>query len=277
MSLLLASGRALKPCCSLDGNSHVRFPLRNADSVVALSALRDGLSRHRAGSLTTVAISAPHPEAAFRVGVVPGVTPDKWVRRWAERMPHVVLELVLVDVDQQVAALHDGHVDMCFLRGAGPQDGLHLIPLYEEVPVVVVGPEHPVAAYDEIDVVDLASETLLQDPDEVPEWRGLSVQVRRDTHPLVPELTVQQMIETVAAGAGIVILPMSVARMHHRKDVVAVPVLGVAGSSVGLGWLVDSDDDRVETFIGIVRGRTERSSRGASEPPGKRRGRSRRG
>ena len=224
-----------------------------------------------------MAISAPRPEAAFRVGVVPGVTPDKWVRRWAERMPHVVLELVLVDVDQQVAALHDGHVDMCFLRGAGPQDGLHLIPLYEEVPVVVVGPEHPVAAYDEIDVVDLASETLLQDPDEVPQWRGLSVQVRRDTHPLVPELTVQQMIETVAAGAGIVILPMSVARMHHRKDVVAVPVLGVAGSSVGLGWLVDSDDGRVETFIGIVRGRTERSSRGASEPPGKRRGRSRRG
>ena len=221
-------------------------------------------------------ISAPR-RSAFRVGVVPGVTPDKWVRRWAERMPRVALELVLVDVDQQVAALHDGRVDMCFLRNVGPQDGLHLIPLYDEVPVVVVGQEHPVAAFDEIDVADLAYETLLQDPDEVPEWRDISVQARSETRPVVPEMTVPQMIETVAAGAGIVILPMSVARTHHRKDVVAVPVLGVAGSSVGLGWLVDSDDHRVETFIGIVRGRTERSSRGASEPPGnKLRGRSRR-
>ena len=31
---------------------------------------------------------------------------------------------------------------------------------------------------------------------------------------------------------------------------------------VGLAWLVDNDDPWVQRFIGIVRGRTERSSRG---------------
>ena len=31
---------------------------------------------------------------------------------------------------------------------------------------------------------------------------------------------------------------------------------------LGLAWLVDNEDPRVQTFIGIVRGRTERSSRG---------------
>ena len=57
---------------------------------------------------------------------------------------------------------------MCLVRLPVDRDGLHLIPLYDEQPVVVVAKEHPVAAYDEIDVADLADEHLLQDPDVVP-------------------------------------------------------------------------------------------------------------
>ena len=74
-------------------------------------------------------------------------------------------------------------------------------------------------------------------------------------------MTLEQAIEVAASGAGIVIVPMSLARHHQRKDVRYRPVTGVAESQVGLSWLVDTEDPRVETFIGIVRGRTERSSR----------------
>ena len=72
----------------------------------------------------------------------------------------------------------------------------------------------------------------------------------------------------VATGSGIVVVPMSVARLHHRKDVVHRPVTGVAPSGVGLAWRVDDDDPRIEDFIGIVRGRTERSTRGGSAQRG---------
>jgi hypothetical protein len=75
----------------------------------------------------------------------------------------------------------------------------------------------------------------------------------------------RQAFETIAAGTGIVIVPKSVARLHNRKDVVAVPVAGVPESQVGLAWRTDATDTRIETFIGIIRGRTERSSRDA--PP----------
>jgi hypothetical protein len=44
--------------------------------------------------------------------------------------------------------------------------------------------------------------------------------------------------------------------------VVHVPVSGVPTSSVGLAWLRDADDERIEMFIGVVRGRTANSSRG---------------
>ena len=69
------------------------------------------------------------------------------------------------------------------------------------------------------------------------------------------------MVATVAAGTGVVVVPMSVARLHHRKDVTYRPVSDLAPTTVGLAWRADDDDERVQTFIGIVRGRTARSSR----------------
>ena len=200
-------------------------------------------------------------EPAFRVGFVPGVTPDKWARIWAERMPRRSLELVPLGDRDGVALVRSGELAMCFVRLPVDRDGLHLIPLYDEQPVVMVAKEHPVAAFDEIDVTDLADEHLLQDPDTVPEWRDVATEVRDGTRYPVPEMSMREAVESVAADAGIVVVPMSLARLHHRKDVVHVPVTGVPTTKVGLTWLVDNDDDRVQTFIGVVRGRSANSSR----------------
>jgi DNA-binding transcriptional LysR family regulator len=176
----------------------------------------------------------------FRVGFVPCVMPGKWERAWRERMRRP-LELVTVEVSDQQSALQDGRVDMCLVRGEIDRDLFHLIPLYREVPVVVVPAEHPVTAYDEIDIAELADE----------------YDVAREH----PEITTKQAIETVAAGTGIVIVPMSLARLHHRKDVEFRPVTGVEESPVGLAWLRSRDDPDIQGFIGIIRGRTTRSSR----------------
>ena len=204
-------------------------------------------------------MNAPGP--AFRVGFVPGVTPDKWARIWAERMPRRSLELVPVCDRDGVALVRSGELAMCFVRLPVDRDGLHLIPLYDEQPVVMVAKEHPVAAFDEIDVADLADEHLLQDPDTVPEWRDVATEVRDGSRYPVPEMSLREAVESVAADAGIVVVPMSLARLHHRKDVVHVPVTGVPTTKVGLTWLVDNDDERVQTFIGVVRGRSASSSR----------------
>jgi DNA-binding transcriptional LysR family regulator len=186
----------------------------------------------------------PHG-APFRVGFVPGLIPDKWGRVWRERMTRR-LDLVPVEVGDQEAALHDGRLEMCLVRGEVARDAFHLIPLYREVPVVVVPVEHPVTAYDEIGVAELADE----------------YDVLREH----PDLTVKEAVETVATGTGIVVVPMSLARLHHRKDVEFRPVTGVDESPVGLAWLRrpvgGHEDPDIETFIGIIRGRTARSSRG---------------
>jgi len=204
----------------------------------------------------------PASQNAFRVGFVPGVMPDKWGRTWAERMPRRPLDLVPLGDGDGVAMVRAGELDMCFVRLPVDREGLHLIALYDEQPVVVVAREHPVAAYEEIDVGDLADEHLLQDPDTVPAWRDVATEVREGTRHPVPAMTLRQAVESVAAAAGIVVVPLSLARLHHRKDVVAVRVTGVPTTKVGLTWRVDDEDERVQAFIGVVRGRTANSSRG---------------
>lgn len=172
----------------------------------------------------------------FRIGFAPGVTPDKWARTWAERRPRDPLDLVPLDDRDGVAMLHEGELSMCFLRLPVDREGLHLIPLYDEQPVVVASREHPVAAYDTIDVAELADETFLEGP-------------------------ARATIGSAAAGAGLVLVPMSVARLHHRKDVEHRPVSDLEPTTVGLAWRVDHDDERTQAFVGIVRGRTANSSR----------------
>lgn len=160
-------------------------------------------------------------------------------------MPGTPLEVMPVGEDDQLLVLREGLAEMSFVRLPVDRDGVNLIPLYREVPVVVVPVEHPVAAYDEISVDELADEHLLQSPGP-----GASS-------------TPKEVMENVASGAGIVIVPKAVARLFDRGDTTHRPVTGVAESQIGLAWLTDNADSRIETFIGIVRGRTERSSRGS--------------
>ncbi|QGF24015.1 LysR substrate-binding domain-containing protein [Raineyella fluvialis] len=197
----------------------------------------------------------------FRVAFVPGVSPDTWARKWRDRVPRVPLELLPVPDADQLTVLRDGRADMSLVRLPVERDGLSVIELHEEVPVVVVPKDHPVAAYDEVDVADLSEEHLLQDPDEVPAWRDVATEVADGSRYPVPALTLEEAIGTVGAGTGIVIVPMSLARLHHRKDVTARPVSGVAPSRIGLAWLTERSDERTDYFIGIVRGRTANSSR----------------
>jgi DNA-binding transcriptional LysR family regulator len=72
----------------------------------------------------------------------------------------------------------------------------------------------------------------------------------------------QEAIEAVAAGTGIVIMPMSVARLFHRKDVVAREVTDLPPTTVALVWLRQRDDERTQAFVGVVKGRTANSTRG---------------
>jgi hypothetical protein len=171
---------------------------------------------------------------------VAGVTPGKWIRRWEERMPGIPLHSFMSDDGAQVEVLRDGSADLSFVRLPVDRDGLHVIPLYEEQPVVVAPKGHEISVFDEVALEDLAEENFL----DVAGMGG-------------PEMALQ----VVAAGAGLVILPMSVARHFNVKDTVARRLTGAEGTQIALAWPSSSSSEVIEEFIGIVRGRTAQSSR----------------
>lgn len=191
--------------------------------------------------------------SALRIGFVTGATPDKWARNWRDQRREP-LELVPVTEVDQLDGVRDGSLDMALVRLPADTDGLHCVRLYDELQVAVASREHLIAATDdEISTADLVDEQLVRP--HASGWRPEADQLDW------PPMSEQDAIETVAAGTGVVILPMSVARLHHRKDVVACVVSDLDPTTIALVWKLERDDDVTQAFVGVTKGRTARSSR----------------
>ncbi|WP_328617698.1 LysR family substrate-binding domain-containing protein [Amycolatopsis sp. NBC_00355] len=207
-------------------------------------------------------MTGPDVPASFRLAYVPGATPAKWVRTWAERVPEVPLLLVPVAAADATALVRERGADAALLRSPLDREGLHAIPLYTETTVVLVPKDHLVAAADEVSTADLADEVVLHPLDDTIEWDSLPGRPAVDR-----PATTADAIELVAAGIGVLVLPQSLARLHHRRDLTYRPVADAPQSGVALSWLEDETGDLMEQFIGIVRGRTVNSTRGRAPAP----------
>ena len=193
------------------------------------------------------------PGPCLTVGYVPGVMPGKWFTRWRRRGLAPRLEDQLVRADQWRAALQDGTVTACFVRlGWSPED-----PALDELRST----HHAVHLYDERQVAVLGAEDLLTVLDTL-----TTAQLREESTPQ-PHADLDDAamaVELAAAGAGPVVLPMSVARLHARKDVTTRELTDAPTVPVVLVWprFLDEDtEDAVQRFVGVVRGRRESSGR----------------
>ncbi|UBH24905.1 hypothetical protein KW076_01510 [Micrococcus porci] len=197
----------------------------------------------------------PTPPETLFLATIPGATPSTWVQRFSSRARTV--QLVNHEEAQQAAHLaHDaagaplhplpqlGYVR--WLRDAGVESVLresgvdprfvHVVGVYSELPVVCVGKEHLLAAWDlEADgPVPLAE----LDPAEHMDPARFAPEPGAASNPLdsaeLPGAGERMALEIVASGVGHVVLPQSVARVFGRKDVVVLPVACELDDVVGL-------------------------------------------
>lgn len=203
--------------------------------------------------------------SSLTLGYVPGGTPAKWARTWAERHPDVRLNLRLVSAAEAADEVRTGNVDLALLRLPADTSALAVIPLYEETTVVVVPTDHLLTAGDEVSAADLDGEPALLPLDDVVGWAEAPTTAVDHR----PETTAAAM-ELVAAGLGALIVPQSLARLHHRKDLTYRPIVDAPTCAVGLAFPQGSQSELVEEFVGIVRGRKPGSSRGQAQPAPKR-------
>lgn len=202
-----------------------------------------------AGGIGSLALVTNDPDArraqpagrpVLRVGFVPGVTLRKWRNVWDDRFRNVALKVAEVAEADQRRVLDAAEADLCFVRLPIDTDGLHLIPLYDEVPVAWSSKDHPIAAVESVTLADLADDVCLTD---------------------VTDDTIQQAVFADA----VLLVPLSVARTHSRQDLVHRPITDAPPTQIGLAWRIDNDHLWIDEFIGVVRGRTANSSRSTAE------------
>ncbi|MCM3689295.1 LysR family transcriptional regulator substrate-binding protein [Kocuria rosea] len=230
-----------------------------------------------AGNPDHSAADGPVRSADLVVAFVPGVMPGKWFFRWRDRNPGRALAERPLEADTWRDELGQGRAHACFVRlPAHPRAGVddlaalrrdfRAVELYGEQQVVVLPRDHELTLLDEVPVAELVDEVLLQEPASLPERQQLrSPEAVAADAPLPPVRHARDAIELVAAGLGLVVVPMSVARLHHRKDLVHRVVPDAATVPVALVWpqdLPEEQEELVQDFVGVVRGRGLNSSRG---------------
>ena len=147
------------------------------------------------------------------------------------RQPGAEVRIVAVANDQPLPALLAGDVDVALVtKPDAAMLQVHLVPLFEDERVAVVGRGHSWAGRAYVDAADFASEHLIlyevYDPARVP---ALPLPLppgarpaRLSTTPVVTQL----LIEMVAAGEGVTVLSRWLAEPYLREQAVAAVSLG---------------------------------------------------
>ncbi|MDH6521434.1 DNA-binding transcriptional LysR family regulator [Streptomyces sp. SAI-135] len=212
------------------------------EDAVPLLASAEALRRR----VSAAAQGAP----TLTVGFMPGVVVTPATAAFTARRPGVNVRLLRTSWDDQVEVLVDGRADIGIVRLPIDRRGLQVRPLFQEPRVVMLPVGHRLAGNASVTVGDLASEHLLQDPDAVPEWRDVAVELREGRRREVPAIhQVEEKLELVASGAGVCVLPLSTATFYTRPDVVPLPVEDIGPNEVALAWVSSRRSPLVHDFV----------------------------
>ncbi|MFP1723479.1 HTH-type transcriptional regulator MetR [Lonsdalea quercina] len=125
-------------------------------------------------------------------------------------------------------ALQQGTLDLVMTSDILPRSGLHYSPMFDFEVRLVLSPDHPLAAKEQIDPEDLSEETLMIYPvqrQRLDIWRhflqpaGVSPALKSVDNTLL-------LIQMVAAHMGIAALPHWVVESFERQGLVVTKTLG---------------------------------------------------
>ena len=189
----------------------------------------------------------------FTIGFMPGLIVTAAVRALLGRHPQLTVDVLRTGWDDQTEVIRDGRADVSYVRLPADQRGLHSQPLLTEPRVAVLPDDHRLAGKTAVSIADLADEHLLQDPGAVPEWRDIATEMRSRHRPDAPVFrTVEEKLEHVAAGHGIVLLPLSTAAFYTRPGVSYTQVSDIPPNQVCLAWDAARRSRLIHDFAAIA-------------------------
>jgi DNA-binding transcriptional LysR family regulator len=207
-----------------------------------------------ASALTRRTRVAARERLSFTVGFMPGLMVTGAVRALEAAHPGLSVNVVRTGWDDQVEVVHDGRVDVSYIRQPVNCRGLRVVDLLTEPRVVVLAATHRLAGKEDVSITDLIDEHLLQNPDAVPEWRDTAtdIQYQRPRDNRVNSYSVEEKLENVARGQGIAVLPESIVAFYHRPDIVTASISDIGPNHIALAWDAARSSDLIREFAAIA-------------------------
>jgi DNA-binding transcriptional LysR family regulator len=207
-----------------------------------------------AAALTRRTRIAARGRISFTVGFMPGLMVTEAVQALEFAHPGLSISVLRTGWDDQVDVVHDGRVDVSYVRQPINGRGLQVVDLFTEPRVVVLAATHRLSGKESVSITDLVDEHLLQNPDAVPEWRDISTDIlhKRPRDDRVNSYSVEEKLENVARGKGIAVLPESVATFYHRPDIVTAPITDIGPNHIGLAWDATRRSNLIREFAALA-------------------------
>jgi DNA-binding transcriptional LysR family regulator len=123
--------------------------------------------------------------------------------------------------------------------------------------VAIMASDHQLAEEASVSISRLVEEPFVVGPPSTGIWRDfwLVTEHRGGTPPrLGPEAnTIDEWLETIAAGRGVSLTPTSTRRFYGRPGVAFVPVTDIKDSTVAIAWRKGPSKPLVTAFVDIAR------------------------
>lgn len=220
-----------------------RQALRHADEIAEIAR------RHRTGQAGRLRIGFCASGA--------GALSTKARAVFAERHPHVAVEVRRFDWGGEVPALKNGEVDVAFVWQPADTTGLDVHEVAREGRVVGMAAGHRLADRQTLTLADIADQPLpwaRNAPREWVDWWG--VDPRPDGTRVIwgpANENVEELLESVAVGeAGCCIAAASIAEYYRRPDIVWRPLVDAEPLRIALGWRHGDPNPLVRGFAEVV-------------------------
>ncbi len=152
-------------------------------------------------------------------------------------------------------------VDLGIVAYPVRRSGLEILPFKDDVLVVIVNPEHPLARFKKIEIKKLSRQKFVSFEKDIPTRRAVDRMLRRQG--VAVDITMEfDNIETikraVEINAGLSIVPSHTVESEERAGSLHVIELGKGGATRQLGILVKKGKERTQVmdkFISLLQGR----------------------
>jgi DNA-binding transcriptional LysR family regulator len=175
--------------------------------------------------------------------------------RFARRHPEIRVEPRRFEWGGEVAALRDGECDVAFVWLPADGTNLHLEIVAEEERYAGLSATHPLARHDQLAIADLADEPIMwtrRAPRPWVDWWAVNPRPGGREPVWGPENdNVEEMLEQVAEGVAMCIVPRSMTEYYARPDLVWRPITDIDPLRIALGWR--EPQPAVLAFADIVR------------------------